>query len=56
MPIHACATCFSDRLQFPKSGTTFTCNDCGWQGEPRQYSSWSAWQEAKGKAPKLEMA
>jgi hypothetical protein len=56
MPIRACRTCCSDRLLFPKTGTTFTCIDCGWQGEPVPYASWSAWQDAKKKAPKIEMA
>lgn len=48
MPIRACPTCGSDRLEFPKRGeAAFTCNDCSWSGTPTEYPSWAAWQEAR---------
>jgi hypothetical protein len=51
MPIRACSTCSSDRLVFPKAGSSaFTCEDCAWQGTPKEYPSWSAWQQARSTA------
>lgn len=48
MPIRACPTCSSDRLEFPKEGaTSFTCIDCAWEGTPAEFPSWSAWQAAR---------
>ncbi len=47
MPIRACPTCGSDRLLFPKTGTTFTCQDCAWTGTPNEFPNWSAWQESR---------
>ena len=47
MPIRACLECGSDRLVFPKSGPTFTCQDCAWAGVPTEYPNYSAWQAAR---------
>lgn len=46
MPIRACVSCGSDRLVFPKGApASFTCDDCGWSGAPREFPNWSSWQE-----------
>jgi hypothetical protein len=57
MPIRACPECSSDRLVFPKGGSAFSCDDCGWSGAPDEFPSWSAWQEfrlaSRASAPQL---
>lgn len=48
MPIRACLDCGSDRLVFPKAGTTtFTCDDCGWKGLPAEFPNYTAWQQGR---------
>lgn len=63
MPIRACPECGSDRLAFPKTGSTFRCNDCPWAGVPTEFPNYSAWQAARAnrvtlteKAPPAEPA